>query len=81
MGKYLVYSKEDCVYCEKLKTLLNDNDIPHIEKKLKKDFTTEEFYDMFKEYPKTFPKVLKPDGKVIGGYEDFLKFFKVHLSW
>lgn len=81
MGNYLVYSKEDCTYCEKLKNLLKENNIPYIEKKYQKDFTREEFQNMFKEYTKTFPKVIKPDGKVIGGYEDFLKHYQLELSW
>ena len=61
----VVYSKDGCPYCEKIKDLFNLKGWEFKEYKLGLDFTREQF---LAEFPtqSTFPRVLI-DGKLIGG--------------
>lgn len=79
--EYIVYTKDNCSYCKKLKAFMKDKGLNYIEKKYLEDFTKEDFLTLFKDYEKTYPKVIEKQGKYIGGYEDFIKYYKVYLSW
>lgn len=68
----VVYTKADCVYCEKFKSYCAWNDILFYEITIGEDITREFFLE---EHPdiKTVPAIFI-NKKYIGGYDDFVKF-------
>jgi glutaredoxin len=72
--KAVVYTKEDCQFCERVKHLLGKLEIEYLEYKYKSDFTKSEFYSEFGEGA-TFPQV-SIDAKHIGGCKETLNYFK-----
>lgn len=63
----VVYTKNDCPYCNSAKTLLTTKGLGYTEMKLNEDFTREFLLENFPS-AKTFP-VIVVDGFYIGGYE------------
>ena len=45
--KAVVYSKDNCQWCERVKYLLDHINIDYLEYKYDKDFTKQQFYDEF----------------------------------
>jgi glutaredoxin len=64
-----IYTKDNCIYCEKVKQLLEAKSFKYTEQKLDKDFTREFIKEKFPT-AKTFPIVIV-DGYRIGGYTEF----------
>lgn len=73
---FIVYSKESCPYCYKIKKVLELTGNNFLVYNLDQDFTSEEFYSQFG-YNATFPQVLC-DGKKVGGCTDTIQFLKEH---
>ena len=71
---FVVYSKKDCPYCIKIKSVLELSELKHVIYTLGEDFTREEFYSEFGE-GSTFPQVICDDKK-IGGCVDSIKFLR-----
>jgi glutaredoxin len=71
---FTIYSKENCPYCYKVKTILELTGNRFVVYNLGEDFTREEFYSEFGE-GSTFPQVLCDDQK-LGGCVDTVKFLK-----
>jgi len=71
---FKIYSKENCPYCYKVKTVLEMTGTDFQLLKLDKDFTREEFYSEFGE-GSTFPQVICDENK-IGGCVDTIKFLR-----
>lgn len=71
---FTVYSKNDCPYCHKVKTVLELTGNNFVVYNLNEHFTKEEFYSEFGE-GSTFPQVLCGDVK-LGGCVDTVKFLK-----
>ena len=69
-----VYSKDQCVYCEKAVTLLKLKAKEHVVYKLGKDFDRETILEMFPT-AKTFP-IIVVDKVYIGGYNELEKMLK-----
>jgi len=72
--KFAVYSKEDCKYCTKVKTVLELTGSTFTVYTLGEDFTRDEFISEFGEGA-TFPQVVCDDKK-LGGSVDTIKFLK-----
>ena len=73
--KIIVFSKTNCVYCEKAKALLKGPGLSYTEKMYGKEFKTPE--ELFKELGKqvrTMPQI-KIDDEVIGGYNQLVEYF------
>jgi glutaredoxin len=82
MTRYDIYSKRDCIWCERAKHLLSRNNTPYVEhfvldtsepvvvEVLGNSITKLELLEMFPN-AKTLPIILK-DGQMIGGYEDLI---------
>ncbi|MCX7592427.1 MAG: glutaredoxin [Fischerella sp.] len=72
---YTVYSKDNCVFCERAKNLLKINQQEFVEIKLGRDMPIDEFKT---KYPnqRTVPLILK-DGQEIGGYTDLEEYLRV----
>ena len=71
---FIVYTKDNCPYCYKVKQVLELTGTKFSSFNLNEDFTREEFYDKFGE-GSTFPQVVCDDKK-IGGCSDTIKFLK-----
>jgi glutaredoxin len=71
---FVVYSKENCPYCHKIKTVLELTGSKFVVYNLDEHFTKDEFYAEFGE-GSTFPQVLCDDQK-LGGCTDAVKFLK-----
>ena len=63
-----IYGKTFCRYCDKAKALCEREGFEYSYKELDKDFTREEFFNIFPT-ARTFPQI-KIDGNDIGGYTD-----------
>ena len=68
-----IYTRSQCSFCEKLKTVLTMNNIGYTEYRLGSHFTREQFLAEFGKNS-TFPRVIK-DGKLIGGCTETLRLF------
>ncbi len=72
--KAVLWSKNDCQWCERVRQLFTATNIEYLEYKLDKDFTRHQFYQEFKEGA-TFPQV-QLDDKHIGGCKDTLHYLQ-----
>ena len=68
--KAVLWSKDNCQWCERVRQLFAAVKIEYLEYKLDKDFTRRQFYEEFEEGA-TFPQV-QIDNKHIGGCKDTL---------
>ena len=71
---FVIYSKDGCSYCEKVKKVLELTGSTFVVYNLGEDFTREEFIAEFGE-ESTFPQV-SCDGKKLGGSVETVKFLK-----
>ena len=70
-----VYTKDNCVYCEKAKALLKGLDLKYTEQKFGKDFNTpEELYKAVGKQVRTMPQIMI-DEELIGGYNQLVEYF------
>ena len=70
-----IYSKPNCVFCEKSKALLKGLDIKYTEKMFGKDFKTpDELFEAVGKQVRTMPQIIVDD-KHIGGYNELVEYF------
>lgn len=67
-----IYTKKDCIYCNRAKHLLNTLNLEYDELILDRDFTREELKEKFPE-ARTFPQIVI-DGNNIGGYDQLVLY-------
>ena len=72
--KAVLWSKDNCQWCERVRQLFTHCKIDYLEYKLDKDFTRRQFYEEFEEGA-TFPQV-QLDNKHIGGCKDTLHYLQ-----
>ena len=72
--EFIVYSKENCPFCYKVKKVLELCNKDFIVYTLDSDFTKEEFYSKFGT-GSTFPQVVY-DNKKIGGCSDTVTYLR-----
>ena len=72
--KFIVYSKPECSYCYKVKTVLELCGQEYELQNLDEHFTREEFYSKFGS-ESTFPQVIV-DGNHLGGCTDTIQYLK-----
>lgn len=75
--KAKIYTAPSCVWCVKVKELLNNHNIPYEEITVGKDMKKEEFLAFFKEAGATSVPQIYLDGNYIGGYINLTK----HLGY
>lgn len=63
-----IYSKDNCVFCDKARDLLKKKEIEFTEYKLDKDFSRDEILEWFPG-ARSFP-IITLDKKHIGGYNE-----------
>ena len=73
---FVVYSKQDCQYCSKIKMVLELTGSTFVVYNLDEDFTKEEFYSEFGENS-SFPQVMYGDKK-LGGSVETIKYLREH---
>ena len=73
---FAVYSKDDCPYCFKIKSVLELTGSKFVVYNLGEHFDKDAFYGEFGE-GSTFPQVVC-EGKKIGGCIDTIKYLKEH---
>ena len=72
--KAVLWSKDNCQWCERVRQLFTHCKIDYLEYKLDKDFTRRQFFEEFEEGA-TFPQV-QIDNKHIGGCKDTLHYLQ-----
>ena len=70
----VLWSKDNCQWCERVRQLFTATNIEYLEYKLDKDFTRSQFYQEFEEGA-TFPQV-QLDNEYIGGCKDTLQYLQ-----
>ena len=72
----IVYSKNNCVFCSKAKSLLTNLGLEYQEKSLEKDFGSDpsKLIEDIGKNVRTMPQI-KIDGKLIGGYNQLVEHF------
>ena len=71
--KVLIYTKDNCIWCDRAKILLDSKKISYNEVDLSDDSDRLKFYEKIGDNVKTVPQVFIDD-KRIGGFQD-LKVF------
>lgn len=74
--KAVLYSKDNCQWCDRVKALFDSVKISYLEYKYDKHFTKEQFYAEFGKEA-TFPQV-SIDGYHVGGCKDTLHYLQKH---
>ena len=70
----IIYSKPNCIYCDKSKALLKGLGLTYEEKMFGKDFKSpEELYEAVGKQVRTMPQI-KIDGNLVGGYNQLIEF-------
>ena len=71
-----VYSKNNCIYCNKAKTLLKNLGLEYEEKSLEKDFGSDpsKLIEDIGKNVRQMPQI-KIDGDLIGGYNQLVEHF------
>ena len=73
--KIIIYSKPNCVYCDKSKALVKGLGMTYEEKMFGKDFKSpEELYEAVGKQVRTMPQI-KIDDVLIGGYNQLVEYF------
>ena len=73
--KIIIYSKQNCVYCDKSKHLVKSLNLEYEEKMFGKDFTTpDQLYEAVGKQVRTMPQIIIDD-KHVGGYNELVEYF------
>jgi len=72
--KVEIYTKNNCIWCDRAKILLNSKDIEFKEIDLSDDQKREKFYNSIGENVKTVPQIYI-DNLRVGGYQDLVAWF------
>ena len=72
--KVEIYTKNNCIWCDRAKLLLDSKDIKFKEIDLSDDQKREKFYNSIGENVKTVPQIYIDDLR-IGGYQDLVAWF------
>ena len=71
--KVLIYTKDNCIWCDRAKILLDSKKISYNEIDLSDDIERLKFYEKIGDNVKTVPQVFIDD-KRIGGFQDLRVF-------
>ena len=70
-----IYSKPNCVFCDKAKSMVKNLGFEYEEKMFGKDFNTpDELYEAVGKQVRTMPQIII-DAKHIGGYNELVEHF------
>ena len=68
---YVIYSKPNCIFCERAKQTLVEENYEHKIKILGVHFEVADLYEIAPRTHKTFPVITK-NGEYVGGYQELL---------
>jgi glutaredoxin 3 len=71
--KVLIYTRNNCVWCDRAKNLLKINNLEYEEVDLSDDVLRENFYKKFNNSIKTMPQIFIDDNR-IGGFEALVDY-------
>ena len=71
--KVLIYTRNNCVWCDRAKNLLKINNLDYEEIDLSDDVLRENFYKKFNNSIKTMPQIFI-DNNRIGGFEALVDY-------
>jgi len=75
MSKITIYSKPNCVFCDKAKSMVKNLGFEYEEKMFGKDFSTpDELYEAVGKQVRTMPQIIIDD-KHIGGYNELVEYY------
>ncbi len=69
----IIYSKDNCGYCVKAKSLLNNLGLTYTEKKIENFSTTEALFEEIGKQVRSMPQI-KINGELIGGYNQLIEY-------
>lgn len=72
----IMYSKDNCIFCDKARNLLKVKSVEFIEYKLEKDFNRDTLLDQFPQ-ARSFP-VITVDKSYIGGYNELYDLLETY---
>jgi len=74
--KIVIYSKNNCIFCSKAKTLVKNLGLEYEEKSLEKDFGSDpiKLIEDIGKNVRAMPQI-KIDGELIGGYNQLVEHF------
>jgi len=72
ISQLVIYTRENCEYCRKLKVILDSFSVKYVQYKLDEDFNRDQFYEEFGE-GSTFPRVTF-DGQLMGGCIETIEY-------
>ena len=73
--KITIYSKPNCVFCEKAKSMVKNLGLEYEEKMFGKDFKTpDELFEAVGKQVRTMPQIIIDD-KHIGGYNELVEYY------
>ena len=73
--KITIYSKPNCVFCEKAKSMVKNLGFEYEEKMFGKDFMTpDELFEAVGKQVRTMPQIIIDD-KHIGGYNELVEYY------
>jgi len=72
--KIEIYTKDNCIWCDRAKTLLASEDLKYKEFDLSDDKLRAEFYSKIGNDVKTVPQIFI-DNERVGGYQDLVRWF------
>ena len=72
--KIIVYSKQNCAYCVKAKSLLKNLRLDFTEKKMEEFASVDALLEDIGKKVRTMPQI-KIDGVLVGGYNQLIEYF------
>jgi glutaredoxin len=73
ISQIIIYSKDNCGYCVKAKSLLDNLGLTYTEKKLENFLTTEALIEDIGKNVRSMPQI-KINGELIGGYNQLIEY-------
>ena len=73
--KIVIYSKNNCVYCNKAKSLVKNLRLDYTEKKMEEFESVDEMLKDIGKKVRTMPQI-KIDDKLVGGYNQLVEYFE-----
>lgn len=74
-NQFAVYTMPNCPDCQNAKNLLKSKDIPFQELIAGRNFSREEFTELFGEETRTLPQIVDIANRVhVGGYKDLIEY-------
>ena len=73
ISQIIIYSKDNCGYCVKAKSLLNNLGLTYTEKKIENFLTKEALYEELGKQVRSMPQI-KINGNLVGGYNQLIEY-------